>query len=164
MHDILRFAQDGGMNLSDDSRIWIFGISPALDEARGAQLLARVDRFLSNWAAHGAPITSGRDLIEGSFLVIGVDRRSETSGCSIDRMFGLLQELERDLGVKILDPDRIFYRGADGKVHTTTRGEFRESGDPHTRVFDVLAERLGEVSSGRWERPAKDSWHRQLIS
>lgn len=151
------------MDLSDDSRIWIFGISPSLDDARGAQLLARVDRFLSSWAAHGEPITSDRDLIEGSFLVIGVDRRSETSGCSIDRMFGLLQELERDLGVKILDPDRIFCRDADGRVHAVTRAEFRDSGDPHIVVFDVLAERLGDILSGRWERPAKDSWHGSLL-
>lgn len=152
------------MNLPDDSRIWIFGISPAIDAARGAQLLARIDAFLAEWAAHGEPITSGRDLIEGSFLVIGVDKRSETSGCSIDRMFGLLQELERDLGVKILDPDRIFYRGADKQVHVATRKEFRESGDPHTIIFDVLADRLGDVRSGRWERPAKDSWHRAFLT
>lgn len=151
------------MNLNDDSRIWIFGISPSLDAARGAQLLARVDRFLSGWAAHGEPITSDRDLIEGSFLVIAVDRRSETSGCSIDRMFGLLQELERDLHVRILDSDRIFYRGGDGNVHAVTRAEFRDSGDPHTMVFDTLAERLDEIRSGRWERPAGDSWHRSLL-
>jgi len=87
------------MNRPDDARIWIFGISPSLDEARGAQLRAQIDRFVGTWAAHGEPITADRDLIEGTFLVIGVDRRSETSGCSIDRMFGLLQELERQLGL-----------------------------------------------------------------
>jgi hypothetical protein len=151
------------MNLSDDSRIWIFGISPSLDDAAGAKLLARVDDFLARWAAHGEPITSGRDLIEGAFLVIGVDRRSETSGCSIDRMFGLLQQIERELAVKILDPDRIFYRGGDARVHAMTRAEFAEKADPHTAVFDVLAERLGEVTSGRWERAAKDSWHNVLL-
>ena len=152
------------MNLADDSRIWIFGISPSLDAARGAQLLARVDGFLANWAAHGQSITSGRDLIDGSFLVIGVDRRSETSGCSIDRMFGLLQQLERDLGVRILDHDRVFYRGGDGKVHAMTRTEFGEKADPHTKVFDILAERWGDVRSGAWERAAKDSWHSRLFA
>ncbi len=152
------------MNLSDDSRIWIFGISPSLDDARGAQLLARVDGFLGSWAAHGQPITAERDLLLGSFLVIAVDQRSETSGCSIDRMFGLLQELEGDLNVKILDADRVFYRGADDRVHAESRAQFRENGDPHTIVFDILAERLGDVRSGRWEKPAKDSWHRQLLA
>jgi hypothetical protein len=152
------------MNLADDSRIWIFGISPSLNEAGGGRLLARVDDFLSRWAAHGQPITSSRDLVEGSFLVIGVDRRSETSGCSIDRMFGLLRELERELDVRILDPDRVFYRGGDGKVHAMTRAEFGEKGDPQTVVFDLLAERLGDVRGGGWERAAKDSWHAELLS
>jgi hypothetical protein len=76
----------------------------------------------------------------------------------------LLQQLERELGVSILDPDRVFYRGGDGKVHAMSRAAFAENGDPHTIVFDILAERLGEVTSGRWERPAKDSWHKALLA
>lgn len=149
--------------LPDDSRIWIFGISPALDETRSAEVLRRVDEFLAGWAAHGSPIVSGRDILLGSFLVIAVDRRSETSGCSIDRMFGLLQALERELGVAILDPDRIFYRDGHSNVHAMSRAHFRDSGDPHTIVFDILAERLGDVRRGTWERAAKDSWHNALL-
>lgn len=150
--------------LPDESRIWIFGVSPALDAARSASVLRRVDEFLESWSAHGAPIVSARDLLHGSFLVIAVDRQSETSGCSIDRMFGLLQALEREHRVSILDPARIFYRGGDGAVHSVSRAKFRESGDPHTIVFDVLAERLGDVRRGRWERPAGESWHRSLLA
>lgn len=149
--------------LGDDSRIWIFGISPALDDAQQKRLLQSVDGFLDQWAAHGDPITSARDLREGSFLLIAIDRQSETSGCSIDRMFGLLQQLERDLRVAILDSNRIFYRAGDGAVHAISRSQFRQSGDPHTHVFDTLAERLGRVRSGDWERRASDSWHRQLL-
>ena len=149
--------------LPDESRIWIFGVSPPLSEANGAVMLEGVDRFLDSWSAHGEPITSARDLRHGSFLIIGVDQRSETSGCSIDRIFGLLQELERTLGVKILDTERIFYLGGDGAVTTADRRQFREKCAPDTVVFDVLAERLGDVRSGRWQRPAKNSWHRMLL-
>lgn len=150
--------------LPDASRIWIFGISPALDDARVASVLDRVDRFLDAWAAHGEPIVSARDLLLRSFLVVAVDHRSETSGCSIDRMFGLLQDLEREHGVRILDADRVFYRGGDGAVHTVSRAGFRDAADPHTVVFDILAERLGDIRAGRWERPAAQSWHRTLLA
>jgi len=150
-------------NLPDDARVWVFGISPALDEAKSAQLLSRIDVFLAQWAAHNVPITSSRDLIEGSFLVIGVDKRSETSGCSIDRMFGTLKQLESELGVQILDPNRVFVRHGDGRVDALTRADFRDRGDAHTIVFDTIVERLGEIRSGRWERPAETSWHRQLL-
>lgn len=150
--------------LGDDSRIWIFGISPSLDATRRAAVLTAVDSFLASWAAHGEPINSARDILLDSFLVIGVDRQSETSGCSIDRMFGLLQRLERELGVSILEADRVFQRAGDGSVQAIRRLQFRESGEPKTVVFDTLAERLGEVRSGRWEKRAADSWHRDLLT
>jgi hypothetical protein len=149
--------------LPDDARIWIFGVSPALDEQKSEQLLRSVDDFLDRWTAHKMPIASGRDLLYGSFLVIAVDKKSETSGCSIDKMFGLLKQLEREHGIAILESNRVFYRDGDGAVHAITRASFRENGEPHTIVFDTLSERLGELRSGMWERRARDSWHRTLL-
>src|SRR5438876_2591602 len=97
-------------SLHDDARIWIFGVSPALDDAKRARMLEQVDLFLRDWAAHNVPVISAREILHDSFLVVAVDKQSETSGCSIDRMFGLLRQLERDLGVAILDPNRVFVR------------------------------------------------------
>jgi hypothetical protein len=145
-------------SLSDDSRIWIFGISPPLDDAKRGRMLEQVDLFLRDWAAHNVPVTSAREILHDSFLVIAVDKTSETSGCSIDRMFGLLRQLERDLGVAILDPSRVFVPGG-----AMTREEFRKIADADTIVFDTLAERLGDVRGGRWERRAGESWHAKLL-
>ncbi len=149
--------------LPDESRIWIFGISPALDVQKSSRLLGAIDGFLDGWSAHQQPIVSARDLLHGSFLVIGVDQRSETSGCSIDRMFGLMQQLERELGVSILDPNRIFYLGGDGQVRAISRREFGESAGPQTIVFDTIMERLSAIRAGTWQRPAAQSWHRSLL-
>lgn len=149
--------------LGDDARIWIFGISPPLDEERSAKVLREVDGFLAGWAAHGEPIVSARELLHGSFLVVAVDKRSETSGCSIDRMFGLLRQLESALGVSILESTRVFARDEAGAVRAFTRGDFRARAAADTPVFDHLVERLGEVRSGRWEKPAAESWHRALL-
>ncbi|HUR80825.1 MAG TPA: hypothetical protein VM733_08665 [Thermoanaerobaculia bacterium] len=148
--------------LSDDAHIWIFGISPALDAQQGERLLRRVDEFLDNWAAHGVPIRGARDLREGSFLVIAADENRERSGCSIDRMFGTLKDLERDLQVQILDSNRIFLREGSS-VRVVPRLQFREAANSDTQVFDVTAERLGDVRSGAWERAARDSWHARLL-
>jgi len=150
--------------LPDPSRIWIFGISPALDDPKSARVLGAIDAFLDQWAAHGQPITSARDLLHGSFLVIAVDQRSETSGCSIDRMFGLLQSLERELDVSVLDPNRVFFLNKEGSVSAITRAQFRENALPQTVVFDTVAERLSEIRTGSWKRPARDSWHRALLA
>lgn len=148
--------------LSNDAHVWIFGISPSLDENGRQTVLSRVDEFLSEWAAHGVPITGARDLHEGSFLIVAADENREKSGCSIDRMFGTLRQLERELGVAILDSTRVFLRGEDG-VRAVGRGDFRAAATPDTLVFDVTAERLGDVRSGRWQRRAADSWHSQLL-
>lgn len=148
--------------LSSDAHIWIFGISPSLDATKSDVVLRQVDAFLDNWASHGTPIRGARELREGSFLIIAADAQTEKSGCSIDRMFGTLKALERDLSVQILDSTRVFLRD-QGTVRALPRQAFRENADADTPVFDTTAERLGEVRTGRWERPAAESWHRQLL-
>ena len=150
-------------NLSDDSRVWIFGISPTLDEAQETRFLVEVDRFLEGWASHGHPISAAREVREGTFLIVAVSREDETSGCSIDRMFGTLQKLERELGVSVLDSSRVFFRHGDGRPDAMSRAEFREKADAHTTVFDTTASALGQIRSGSWERSAADSWHRDLL-
>jgi hypothetical protein len=148
--------------LGNKAHVWIFGISPSLDAAKEAVVLRNVDVFLDNWAAHGTPIRGARELREGSFLVIAADENCEKSGCSIDRMFGTLKQLERDLSIQILDSNRVFFRDAGG-VRAVARNEFRNTASVQTPVFDVTAEHLGDVRSGAWERPAGDSWHAQLL-
>jgi hypothetical protein len=150
--------------LPDESRIWIFGISPAVDADKRSRLLATVDSFLERWNAHNQPIVSARDVLHDSFLIVAVDQKSETSGCSIDRMFGLLQQIERELGVSILEPNRVFFRSGNGRVEAMSWAEFRHSGGPETLVFDTVAERLGSIRSGAWERAAAQSWHRALLA
>ena len=150
--------------LPDDSRIWIFGISPALDATKRSRLLAAVDAFLDRWSAHNQPIVCARDVVHDSFLIVAVDRESETSGCSIDRMFGLLQQLERELGVSILDPNRIFLRADNGRVEAMSRADFRRRGAREQVVFDTIAERLGSIRNGAWEAPAHQSWHQALLA
>lgn len=148
--------------LSNNAHVWIFGISPSLDEQKSAVVQRSVDAFLEDWAAHGVPITAAAEVREGSFLVVAADERSEKSGCSIDRMFGTLRKLESDLGVQILDSNRVFYRDGDG-VQAIERARFRDAANEQTPVFDITAERLGDVRQGAWERRAGDSWHRHLL-
>ncbi len=150
--------------LDGQAKTWLFGISPSLDEAQSQRLLKQVDSFLAEWAAHGTPVTSARELLFGSFLAIAVDDRSETSGCSIDRMFGLLRQFERDFAVSILDANRVFVRHADGRIEALSRADFRNRGDLHTTIFDTTAERLAEIRSGHWIRNAEDAWPGQLLT
>lgn len=148
--------------LSNDAYVWIFGISPSLDAKKSDALLGQVNSFLENWAAHGTPIPGAAEVREGSFLVVAADEQREKSGCSIDRMFGTLRQLERELGVAILDSNRVFFRDDDG-VRAVGRAEFRNAATAETPVFDITVEHLGDVREGVWVKPAAQSWHRQLL-
>ncbi|HEV7765030.1 MAG TPA: hypothetical protein VGQ76_08520 [Thermoanaerobaculia bacterium] len=148
--------------LSNDAYVWIFGISPSLDAQKSDALLRQVNGFLENWAAHGTPIPGAAEVREGSFLIVAADEQREKSGCSIDRMFGTLKQLERDLEVAILDSNRVFFREGES-VRAVARSEFKGTANAESPVFDVLVERLGDVREGVWVKPASQSWHRQLL-
>jgi len=149
--------------LPDDAYLWIFGIAPALDEQKEARLLRRVDEFLADWAAHGSPITGARDVVEGAFLVVAADPNCERCGSSIDALFRTVRGLEQELGVSMMDPNRIFFRHGDGRIDSMPRAEFRDRADAHTIVFDTTAQTLGEYRNSGWERRAELSWHRDLL-
>lgn len=147
--------------LSDDANIWIFPITPAPGDP-GAMLQC-VDAFLDSWAAHNVPVLAARELREGRFLIVAADKDAEKSGCSIDRLFGLVRAMERDFGVSMLDASLVYYRDAEGVVRDAKRSELRERANESSIVFDTTAPTLGDVRRGTWERPARDSWHASLL-
>jgi hypothetical protein len=156
-------------SLPDDARVWVFGAASELGEQARDRLLDAVDEYLAGWHAHGEPLVCARDWRDDRFLAVGVDQSTAgASGCSIDGLFRTLARLEPELGTKLLGGGRIYYRDATGRVVTTTRPEFatlaRNGGvGPETPVFDTS---LTSASAWRdaFERPARDTWHAQLMS
>lgn len=150
--------------LSPESRLWIFAADRALSAAESSTLLARVDAFLSQWKAHGHPLTVARDWKYDRFLLVGVDEASAgASGCSIDAMVRTLGDLEQALNVGLLDHGPVLFR-QDADIARLPRPAFAElarggavSGD--TVVFNNTLTRVGELRKGLWETPARSSWH-----
>jgi hypothetical protein len=155
-------------DLPDSSRTWVFGSDRTLDSTKSEQLLKEVDRFLAQWKAHGAPLTSGRDWKYGRFLTIAVDQSTEgASGCSIDGLYRALKALEPQLGASMVTSGLVFYRDAKGEIQSVDRERFgslsahgQVSAD--TSVFDPTVTTLGEWKA-RFENRAKDSWHAGLL-
>ena len=146
------------------ARLWVFAAERPLDADERARLFRVVDEFLSNWKAHGAALTSARELRYDRFLLVGVDEAAAgASGCSIDAMVHHLEALERALGVALLDHGPVLFRREEAIVRLP-RSEFAElarRGDvsPDTVVFNNTVTRVGDLREGRWETPARDSWH-----
>ena len=155
-------------SLPSASRLWIFPAERELTPQEEDALLSRADAFLDQWAAHGVPLTCGRDWRHGRFLLVAVDEASEPpSGCSIDAMTGVLKELGGELGVSLVDHGPVLYL-QDDEVKRASRAEFKgrvEAGevDLETTVFDNTLTRLAELEAGGWNKPAGASWHRRAF-
>lgn len=152
-------------DLPDDSRLWVFAASRALTRGETASLLARIDEFLAAWNAHGHPVVGARELRLDQFLLVAADERATgVSGCSIDSLYRVLKDAERELGISFLDGSLVFYRDEDGVVRTASRGDFRDlvregTVDGDTAVFDNTVASLGRVRNEEWEKPLRSSWH-----
>ena len=150
--------------LPDHGRVWVFPASRRLAEDEERRLLAEVDTFLDGWAAHGAPLRAGRELVEGWFLLVGVDEdASRPSGCSIDALVNRLESLGQALGLSLVDRAPVWYRAA-AEIRRVNRQEFKAlvtegAVDPDTRVFDTSLTRLEALRGEGLERAARKSWH-----
>ena len=151
--------------LPGDARVWVFGASDPISADGETELLATVDAWLDQWRAHEVPLVCAREWRDGRFLVIGVDQRSTgASGCSIDALFRVLQDLQGVLGTSFLGGGRVFYRNAEGQVECTDRAAFgRLAGlADATPVFDTAVTVAADYRR-RFECALGDSWHRDLV-
>ena len=110
--------------LPDSARVWVFGSDKPLSDDGTKALLEGVDLHLADWKAHGAPLTVSREWRDGRFLVVAVDQSTAgATGCSIDGLFRVLQQLEREVGASLLGGGRVFYRDDHGAVQSASRGD-----------------------------------------
>ncbi len=155
-------------DLSDDARLWIFGSNRTLVGPEARRLADATETFVRDWAAHGEGLTASFEWRYDRFLLIAVDeRRAAASGCSIDALTHHVRELERAFRIELLDGSRVWYRG-DGAIRCVGRTEFHERAkrgevSRESIVFDLGVQSLAELRSGRWELPAGESWHAQLL-
>ena len=149
-------------DLPDSARTWVFGADKTLDGSASEKLLIEVDRFLSQWEAHGSPLTDGR------FLTVAVDQSTaDASGCSIDGLFRSLRALEPKLGASLVTSGLVFYRDENGTIQSVDRERFSALGaarkiQSSTSVFDLTVTTLGEWRA-RFELDASQSWHAGLL-
>ena len=131
-------------------------------------MLALVDAFLDGWAAHGTPLTAGREWREGRFLFVAVDEATAPpSGCSIDSLARVLKDLGKGWRMSFLDHSPVWFRSG-GELKSASRIEFKalaDAGEVHleTPVFDNTIIRMDQLRNGEWEKAAGASWHQRAF-
>ncbi len=151
-----------------NARVWVFQSTDFLIYEKVERLSARLMNFLEAWKAHGKPLKASFSIIYDRFLIVALDEASyQATGCSIDKLTHLVQDLEKELGVSLMDRTQIAYRDDNHLVATMHMVNFRaaiSSGEIYeeTTVFNNLIETKGQLQS-EWEVPLLKSWHKQWL-
>lgn len=155
-------------DMSGSSRVWIFQSSEWLPYEKVERISARLMNFLENWQAHGQNLQASFTIRYDRFIIVALDEASyQATGCSIDKLVHLLQNLEREIQISLMDRTQIAYRDENNMVQTMHMLHFRsalESGEfnQQTGVFNNLIETKDELENN-WETNVANSWHKQWL-
>lgn len=156
-------------DMPDSSRVWIFQATNFLEFEKLERMSARMMNFCQSWQAHGHDLKASFKIIYDRFIVVTLDEASyQATGCSIDKLTHLVQQLETELSVSLMDRTQIAFRDAEnGLIDTMHMMNFRaalESDDINadTTVFNNLITTKGQLEK-EWEVPVRLSWHRQWL-
>ncbi|WP_372919408.1 ABC transporter ATPase [Salegentibacter sp.] len=154
-------------NLPDSARVWVYQANRSFTQDELEEIKARLDKFLTQWTAHGAQLNAGYDIKYKRFITIGLDQQVNlASGCSIDTQVNFIQQLEKDYNVDLLDKMNVSYKQGEFVAHKTLI-DFRKMAknkavSPNTIVFNNLVNNKAEYLNN-WEVPASESWHSRFL-
>ena len=155
------------MNISENSRIWIYQSDRVLNLSEEQEIQNILDSFTTQWLAHGQQLTATAEIRYHRFIILSVDEQLISStGCSISSSVQILQEIEKLFGIKLFDRFLIAYREGEN-ILSCNREEFEkliEAGEVNgqTIVFNNMAATRQELETS-WEIPMHKSWHARVF-
>ena len=153
--------------LPASSRIWIYQASRKLRESEEVEITEKAGRFVKTWNAHGNDLEAGAIILHNQFLVLGVNEdQNGASGCSIDKSFRFIKQLEKDYKLRFLERSKVaFY--IDNEVALFPLAELKLKIDAgtitkDTLIFNNLVDNKGDLED-KWIIPANDSWFKKYF-
>ncbi len=150
--------------LPSHSRIWIYQASRAFTPDEETLIRQQGDLFISEWRAHGAKLIAELQVVLHRFIIVAVDEAvAQASGCSIDKLFRFVQQLQMELNLPLMDRLQIAYwHEPTQQIRTFALANLEQvmrNGEikPGTLVFDNTVQRLGDLNT-RWIRPMEQTW------
>ena len=151
-------------NLSNNSRIWIYGSDKIISEDIQKIIGIKFKDFLNNWYHHGKPLTASYDFLHNRFLVIGLDEsKNPTGGCSIDGLQKLILEIDNFYKFNFYERMNIFVK-VDNKIvciHSSNIGTFNGISE-ETLFFNLNISNKKDLSN--WLIPIRDGWCKRFLN
>ncbi|MEX2597377.1 MAG: ABC transporter ATPase [Salibacteraceae bacterium] len=154
--------------LNDDARVWVFQSSEVLSGTLRDDISSALIAFLKDWAAHGKQLFAAFEIKYDRFIIIGIDEAmAQATGCSIDKLMKLIQELDQKHELDLLERMKVAYRDGEDivecDVNTFTKMLAEGRVDKQTVVFNNVVQSIGELKTS-WETSVQNSWHANLLA
>ncbi len=146
--------------LPDDARLWLLALRQPTD---AATLAPEMEALLGRWRHKGTQYHAAWTLLEHRLLAVAEPTlAAQPSGCAIDGMLRGVNQLATKLGLSLEDPQAILVRLVDG-LRALPRADLEArfadgTLDASTPVLDLALLTLGELRSGKLERPLAATW------
>jgi len=151
------------ISLPGSSRVWLFGAHRTLTDAEAVAIQGQMVDFVSGWQAHGKDLTADFCLLQRCVLVVAVDESKEApSGCSIDKVFHLLQSQKEKFDLDFFQRTLLWiFKGDD--ICILNKSEIQaglDCGeiDGNTPTINMLASNLGDLKKSGLALPLASSW------
>ena len=154
-------------SLTETARVWIYQANRSFSEEELVEISIALDRFVSEWTAHGSDLKAGYEIKYKRFIVIALDQDyASASGCSIDASVHFIQQLEKEYNVDLLDKMNVSYKQGAYIAYKTLQDFKKMAKDKaiskNTIVFNNLVTNKYEYVN-HWEVPASESWHSRFM-
>ena len=146
---------------SNQSRIWIYAAEYKLTNNQENHILKSISDYLQNWEAHKVPLTAGVTILENHFIVVALDdSQYGASGCSIDTLQKLIQNLEKELSISLMNRLNIFCRIED-TIRCIPTTKLADNANKETFFYDLTIQKKSELSN--WLKPIEEGWCATII-
>ena len=146
---------------ADQSRIWIYAAEQKLTQDQENHILKVISAHLQNWEAHKVPLTAGVTILENRFIVVALDESENgASGCSIDTLQKLIQNLEKELSVSLLNRMNVFCKIED-EIHCIPSFKLSAFANKDTLFYDLTILTKSDLNS--YLKPISEGWCAHLV-
>ena len=156
------------IDIASTARVWIYMADRELTPNESEFALTEAQKFVSQWAAHGAKLAATADVKHNRFIVLMVDEsQAGASGCSIDSSVHFIKALGSHLKVDFFNRLLMAYQKEDGSIATIPQAKLEtlyKDGTitENTLVFNNLVQNKAAFDQ-EWQVPLKDSFYMRLV-
>jgi hypothetical protein len=148
--------------LSEESKVWMFQANRFITVPEQKNITADLSGFLNTWTAHNVDLLAASVLLHDLVLVVAVEEViAGASGCSIDKLFRFVKELEVKYGIQFFDRMRVAYK-LNENIAESSVADFEKLIEENlvsesTLVLNTLLQDLKSVKHHLF-LPLKETW------